>query len=396
MKRIILFGFSLILILVSCKKDVSVIPSFAKDEITGLSQKGPFLNGSSLTLYELDANYSQTGKSFNTQILDNLGSFQVKNITTLTSFVKLKAGGFYFNEISNSNSLASITLYALSDLTNKNSVNVNLLSTLEASRAEYLIGVGNNFTTAKKQAQQEVLKIFAIKKTSMAESEVLDISQNTDDNAALLAISLILQGYRTEAELTQLIGDINTDIRTDGLLNSASLGTALINDAKLFNLPAIRSNIQNRYTTLGVITTIPNFEKYITQFIDSTNYTFTKKIQYPYIYNSKQNLLKDTVFPVISGTQYGISAFLPKGTSLKVLVRATPGFSTNCCAGPFTSSNSGWTISVDWPDSTVFRATGNDQNVYVPFMFGPPTSADFFIYENGSSVPTRTKTIIAQ
>lgn len=275
-------------------------------------------------------------------------------------------------------------------------MNLNLLSTLEVTRSEYLMSNGASFDNAKKQAQAEVLKIFTIKKPSIGSSEELNITQNTDDNAALLAISLILQGFRTEAELSQILGDIGTDIRTDGVLNSSNIGSSLINDAKFLNLASIRQNLQSKLNNLGLSTTVPYFEKYITQFIDSCNYTFTKKITYPYLYNGKQNLIKDTVFPVISGTQYGINAYLPKGTSIKVLVRATPGFSTNCCAGPVTGSNNGWTITVNWPDSTVFRATGNDQNVFVPFMFGPPTSADFLIYENGASIPTRTKTIIAQ
>ena len=276
MKNIISIIVLIIIIFTACKKDNKVIDtsSFSKTKIDGTSQKGPFLNGSSLTLFELNTNYSQTGKSFNTQISDNLGSFQLNNIEIQTPFAKLKADGFYFNEITNSNSTAAISLYAISDFSNKNTVNVNLLSTLEVSRIEYLLNNGWTFNAAKLQSQTEILNIFSVHKIGIPESELLDISKDGDNNAILLAVSLILQGYRTEAELTQLLGDINTDIRIDGILNSPTIGTALINDAKLLSLSTIRNNIENKYVSLGITTPISNFEKYINQFKDSSNYIF--------------------------------------------------------------------------------------------------------------------------
>lgn len=392
----------LLLILFSCKKDkIENLPDpsdepFTKALIEGKSQKGPFLNSSSLTLFELDNSFAQTGNSFNTQIVDNLGSFQISNINIQTSYAKLKADGFYFNEISNSNSSAPISLYALSDLSNKNSVNINLLSTLEVSRIEYLLSNGSTFNDAKQQAQTEILNIFSINKVGIAESELLDISVNGDDNAILLAVSLILQGYRTEAELTQLLGDISTDIRTDGILNSPTSGTALINDAQLLNLPTIRTNIENKYTSLGVTTIIPDFEKYINQFIDSTNYNFTKIIEYPYIVNTKKNLIKDTTFQVTGGTPpHSIGAYLPTGTSLKVVVKRTPGYPWNF--GTLTSPSYpviGWTTTHYPGDSIVFFGIGNNQIFDYPVMVAAPSSIDIDIYENNSSTPTRTKTIM--
>jgi hypothetical protein len=400
MKHTLKIFYLLIPILFSCKKDTVATPEkdmFKVGKIEGVSQKGPLLNGSSLTLYELNTLLTQTGNSFNSQILDNLGSFQINNISLSTQYAKLKADGFYFNEITNLNSTAPISLYAICDLTNKSTVNINLMSTLEVSRIEYLVGNGMTFAAAKKKAQQEVLKIFSIQKNTIPESETLNISLSGDDNAILLAISLILQGYRTEAQLTQLLGDINTDIRTDGVLNSGNLGSLLINDARLFNVINIRNNIQNRYASLGIQTIIPNFEKYITQFKDSTNYIITNQIKYPYIVNSKQNLLKDSVFPVLSGMQnYCIGAFLPSGSTLKIVIKPSAGYFGIGAAGPITNQNNGWLFNVTWPDSTVFNATGNNQNIDIGFMFAPPTSVDIKIYENGASTPIRTKTILSQ
>jgi hypothetical protein len=97
----------------SCKKkDNNETTPFTKDGLHGYSQKGPFVNGSTLTIYELDASYTQTGNSFNTQIKDNLGTFELPGISLQSSYAKLKADGFYFNEIKNANSASPITLYA--------------------------------------------------------------------------------------------------------------------------------------------------------------------------------------------------------------------------------------------------------------------------------------------
>lgn len=395
MKRIINSLILTVFLFNGCKKDNNEINSFSfsKSSIGGNSQKGPFLNGSSVTLFELNANYSQTGKSFTTQISDNLGSFQINNIEIQTQFAKLKADGYYFNEVSNSYSTSPISLYAISDLSDKNTINVNLLTTLEVSRIEYLISNGWTFNAAKLQSQSEILNIFSIQENGIPDSELLDISKDGDNNAILLAISLILQGYRTEAELTQLLGDINSDIRTDGVLNSPTLGTALINDAKLLSLPAIRSNIENKYFSLGIATPISNFEKYINQFIDSTNYIFSNYITYPFIVNTKQNLLKDSVFVVSGGTPYSIGAYLPTGSSLKIVAKGSSGYNMSGC-GIWSAQNIGWTINNFWPDSMIFSTTGSDQTVDVPFQFGSsPNSIDFAIYENNTVTPTRIKTI---
>ena len=399
MKQIIGLTFLLATILFSCKKDKEILttPSFIKDKISGLSQKGPLLNGSSLTLFELDNNFSQTGKSFNTQILDNSGSFEIYNLNMTSQFAKLKADGFYFNEVTNENSLAPISLYALSDLSNKSSVNVNLLTTLEATRMGYLLSNGSTFANAKTQAQTEVLNIFLINKTGIPESELLDISKNGDDNAILLAASLILQGYRTEAELTQLLGDISTDIRTDGILNSPTIGTSLINDAKLLNLQSIRSNIESKYISLGITTVISNFEKYVKQFTDSSTFTFTKNIQYPQtgiyglniLYGTENISIPASISATSSnpGSYYDLSAFLPLGTSLKINIQLNNGQAWGI------NSMLNWDFT-QWNNiDQTFTAIESGKSCNLRLDLFSNSTFTIKYYENNSITPTKTKQI---
>ena len=208
----------------SCQEDEDATkqePSIVKVNVNGYIQKGPFINGTAVIISELDDNLVASGKNFNTQIADNKGSFEIRNIELTSDFVQLTANGFYFDEVKGEKSAAQLTLFALANISNASSINVNILSHLEKDRVHFLIRQGKTFLEAKKQAQQEILGIFGIVKEDMSNSETLDISKEGDDNAILLAISAILQGNNTVAELSELLANINTDIKEDGKVMQA-------------------------------------------------------------------------------------------------------------------------------------------------------------------------------
>ena len=68
-----------------------------KDKISGLVQKGPYINGTQIILYVLDDKLAQTGKVFNTQIADNKGSFELNNVELSSKYVQLSANGYSMN-----------------------------------------------------------------------------------------------------------------------------------------------------------------------------------------------------------------------------------------------------------------------------------------------------------
>lgn len=393
MKKIylVLLAFTLF-VFSSCKKNNDEEkPLILKDAINGFVQKGPFLNGTSMGIYELNDTYSPTGKIYTTQIADNSGVFQIDNISLISQYVLLKADGYYFNEITGENSSSPITLYALTDVTNKTSINVNVLSNLEKSRIEYLISNGLSFSIAKKQAELEILKIFSITKPDIVDSDLLNITQDGDDNAILLAISIIMQGYRTESDLSELLANISTDIRQDGLLNSASLGSMLINDAKLLDLPQIRANIENRYANLGMTVTVPNFEKYINRFLDSTNYQFTNNIIYPEFSTYGENILfgDKTTF----SSNLSLAANLPKGSSLKIIIKSGRWAYQIGQNGPIN-----WAISTydNELQQQTFTAIESGRSCDLNFEFIQGSSHIIEYYENNSLIPTRVKTVMSK
>ncbi len=321
MKKSILTGCfltaGLILVLESCdKENVPLI----KEQLTGFVQKGPFINGTSITLNELNNSMIQTGRSFSSQIMDNSGTFEIPAIELSSPYVELKADGFYYNEVLGETSSAPLTLYALTDLSNRENVNINVLTHLEKRRVEYLIASGLSFSEAKDQAQQEILKIFEINKEDIGVSEALDISREGEDNAILLAISIILQGHRTVAELSELLATISTDIREDGILDNAETGSALINHSKYINISRVKENLMNRYEELGNPAILPDFEKYITSFNENSDFEFTYFIGYPEYSNYGQNILFPDLDTVYVNNRYSLAAEIPIGTNLKVVL----------------------------------------------------------------------------
>lgn len=379
------------ILLISCNEEKNT--GFSFEKISGYAQKGPFLNGTSVTISELTPALLSTGKNYPAQILDNSGTFEIKNVELASQYVELKADGFYFNEVANSNSKTQLTLYALSDLTNKSSLNVNLLTTLEKGRVEYLLSNGSNFSSAKKQAQSEILKIFEMEKSAMTESESLDISKAGDDHAILLAISVILQGYLSVADLSELLANINADIRTDGILNSQTLGSALINNARGIKSDQIRKNLETRYETLGLAVKVPDFEKYITQFISKTKFVFTNFIDYPASGKSGLNILDKTKTEYPAG-YYSLKAILPEGSSLKVKI------SGSNWMFPAFQENTGWEFT-DWNDSDKSRIFSSTRIGEIDFRirfenFGDTvshTKTKIFVFENDVTTPTWSKEI---
>ena len=255
----------------SCTKNGSNQPSttnpLVKPKISGHVQKGPFVNGTTISMAELNSSMTQTGKNFTTQISNNNGLFELNNVTLSSSYVQFSATGYYFDEVKGAISISPLSLTALSDITDMTTVNVNILTHLEKSRVEYLVGQNKSFADAKKQAQSEILNIFGFKLNEMDRSESLDISANNDGNAILLAVSVILQGNRSVGDLTELLANISNDISSDGILNSQAILASLRTTALGLDFSTIRSNLRTRYQELGTNATIPDFEKYVNTFL---------------------------------------------------------------------------------------------------------------------------------
>lgn len=392
MKRLLLLSLSAtiatVLFLSGCTKDK--VRPFNK-AISGAVQKGPFLSGTSVMLYELDKDYSQTGKTFYTQITNNIGSFQIDKVALTSNFVALRADGFYFNEVCGSNSISQLTLNAISDVSNTNSLHVNILTHLEKPRVEYLAKNGMAYDAAKKMAQSEVLNIFNISSTGIQNSEYLDISNNGNGDGILLAVSAILQGYRTESELSSILTTISVDLSSDGILDNTLVKSSLIDHALLLDTVSIRNNITNYYLNLGITPSIHNFEYYIKQFINNSTYTATNTvINYPAMGDFGDNILNKSKL-TFSGSTFSVRVLPKKCTRVKINIHSSD-------ITDFTyvfNSLYNWNVSQYDETNKVqsFTVINSEQAADVSIMLKPGKTFLIEYFENDFSKAAFSKTI---
>lgn len=244
------------------EEDAGVI-AISEKIVSGVSQKGPFVNGSSVTVQELDGEtLTQTGLGFEGKIKSDLGEFSVKVAKLASQYALLKANGFYRNEVTGEKSKSQVTLYALTDLSDRDEVNVNLLTHLTYERSLYLASDGISVGKAKKQAESEVLASFGID-GEFANAEDLDIFGDGEQNAALLAVSVLMQGTLNEADFSERLANYAADIETDGKWDDIKTETQIADWASELSLgnglAAIRNNIVGWNLSSGV----PPFEKYV-------------------------------------------------------------------------------------------------------------------------------------
>ncbi len=398
MKKInVLLLFLTLGLFISCEKDESSkIYSFS-----GKAQKGPYVQGTNITIQELKSNLGQTGKSFTTSVTDDDGSFSLNNIDLNSDLALLTANGYYFSEIYDRESGAPLSLQALTNLSGKEQININVLTHLIKGRIEKLVSGGLDFQQANEQAKSEMLSFLGVTESFETDFDNLDISVDEENNAALLAFSIILQrrsydyldrASTSTAELTQLLSRLSADFAKDGLItDQASIDTLLYNISQL-NLIDMRNIVKNRYSSLGQSVTIPDFEKYIAKFQEKhsahlyTEFTYPENAIFLPVFPDQKlpNILvpSDTVFNI--DTPYSIAAITPLNKSLKI--RFTGSYFD------IGYSFYGWELIDESPNGFTLNSQRQNKLMSMQIAFRIPGTATIEYYEN-SDTPTFSKKI---
>lgn len=370
-------------------------PPCASFTIEGHAQKGPFLNGSSVLLSALDSNLNQIGTTYNTQILDNSGYFQYTANNLPSPYVALRADGFYFNEVCGIPSDAQITLNAVTNLNNVPAVNINTLTHLEKARVEYLVSNGMDFMSAKSKALKEILAVFSVDTTgTMPTSETLSIANSSTADGILIAITSILQGYRSESEFSDLMANIVTDMRTDGILNSTTVASLLMSHAQILDTNTIRQNIIDRYDAMGITVNVPFFGAHIQNYVNNSPHVATTSvIGYPESGLNGLNFLNTTDSIYSDYDFHSLVTVRPSEcVSLRMVIEKISGSCQYGCFFYSVSSVQNWNISSydQTTNSQTYISTGITTDLSIGFE---PGRYRFKIYLNGATVPNRVKTI---
>ena len=142
----------------SCGKDSEEGESFEPHtyNVSGKVEKGPFVSGSTITIQPMDSKLQVRGDFYSSTIQDDMGNFSFGSKLFEAPYAELTANGYFFNEVEGELSSGTLSLRALVDLSDKTTVNVNVLTHLKYQRVQRLVEGGMSFTLIP----QHYYKIF--------------------------------------------------------------------------------------------------------------------------------------------------------------------------------------------------------------------------------------------
>ena len=406
----------LFLVVYSCKKDdgipsdQSIIPD--SKTIQGKVQKGPYKNGASLVIYELNSSLGQTGKSFASTISDDAGNFSVNNINLVSNYILITASGYYFNEHFNKISEGALYLEGFADVSDISKVNINILTHIIKPRIEQLISTGLDFNTSRAQAQNELLTIVGTSVSVSNNFESLDLS----NDGFLFAMSLLFQrnnsygyqvGYNYTAELSGLLSNFRNDFANNGIIDNQQIIDTLLYNSQRIDLLDSKIDLQNYFTGLGLSFSLNNFDQYIYNFQKKYAPILSSTISFPLTaaimidaptvappYDYRENILKINqkyYLNGVGGNQFAIAAIVPYDSSL--VVKFTSYTKPYCFNLVDASSIFGWK-NYQIGSSSVFEAQRKNTPISC-LIYSTSDSIKVEYFNNTSStIPYYTKNIV--
>ena len=228
--------------------------------VMGSAHKGPFKFNSPLELREVllrNDTLSYSGRKYIDEVSSNAGDFVIPKVRMIYPYAVLEVNGIWRNEVTGEWSKDTMTLRALTELSEK--VNVNLLTHLEYDRAINLIHKGYSVSAAKTQADYEIMTAFEITPT-MSNSEAKETFGSGAD-PTLLAMAILFIGNRSDSEINNAINSFRVDIADDGVWNDEKTKAEMADWAENVDYSVIRANVKN-----WNISVIPDFEAQLKTF----------------------------------------------------------------------------------------------------------------------------------
>jgi hypothetical protein len=317
------FAVALLLLTISSCDETTVINNYTGTgeektySIEGYAQKGPFIVGSNVTVSELNEELYPTGKVFFATILDNKGRFELPGVILVSPYIQIKVEGSYFSEVPGGVGTGEIlTLYSIADIRKSETINVNILTHLEKERVAYLVQEeSKSFSEAKEQALGELLDVFNLDDYDVDASEGLNMLNESEGSAVLLAVSSIIEGFYYYERKLELITNFQKDFQ-DGALDSEDIQNSLLTSAFCLEPQRIINHLTARFPDI----TMPDFEPVLEHFIDNSEYTnyFSEIFVQPQ--GSSINLLNHENSALNSNEDYMLFVNPPPGVDVVVMV----------------------------------------------------------------------------
>ena len=414
--KFLFIPFSILLfVATSCKKD-----DIQTYSITGKAQKGPFVTGANVTINELNDDMEQTGKSFSSSIGADDGSFALNSVGLASNIALVTVSGYYFDEHLGLVQNGTLTLQALSDISGRSAVNVNVLTHVLKDRVELLCKGGATFENAYLQAKNEIISLFFdINGSNISSFDQLDITGTGNGDALLLAFSVMMlkrtSGLQDASYLGELLSKLRTNFRNSGTITDTELLAQIWDNVRFLNPTLIKNNLRNRYQELSIQTSLPDFQTYLNKYVEKYApaiysdfyYPPTAHIVDPYYEEGpdKVNILDKSITEVDCHDEYVIAAITPFNKTLKIRILPPTGMFFDLSGHHVIEmiQTGGWDIDLfsneEFIISTQRENLLNAHRFSGIDLFGAnqeyieeiPITVEY--YENGTSTPTFTKTI---
>ena len=273
-------------------------PRIVGARLVGVAEKGPFRYGTSIKLIELDStqHLADSKRTHKTCILNGDGNYSFDSVDYVSPYLRVKANGYYRSELTGGLSPSPVTLEAVVDVTEKDTVNVNILTHMEAERVLKLVeNSGNNqpIRAVKAQALRDILSSFDIQwdKSSGSGStggnggfggwnfggqqqqlttdgrfaEDIGLFDGDEYSGALLAISIMMQRKGSGSEMMSYAAGIADRIKGNGNWDDNNAKADLADWLMVLDTSGSYATIRNNIASWNM-GEVPDFEKHLKRF----------------------------------------------------------------------------------------------------------------------------------
>ena len=283
----------------SAVDDSTAEPRMVGAHLVGIAEKGPFRYGTSVKLIELDStqHLADSKRTHKTCILNGDGNFSFDSVDFVSPYLRVKANGYFRNELTGGLSSKPVTLEAVVDVTEKDTVNVNILTHMEAPRVLKLVeNSGNNqpLRMVKAQALREILASFEIQWEGKSSStgggngggfggwgfgqqqqqqlttdgrfaEDIGLFDGDEYSGALLAISIMMQRKGSGSEMLSYAAGIADRIKGNGNWDDNNAKADLADWLMVLDTSGSYATIRNNIASWNM-GEVPAFEKHLKRF----------------------------------------------------------------------------------------------------------------------------------
>ena len=236
--------------------DVGEKQKSASRTISGYAQNGPYADSSVVKLIVLDeSTLEPTEQVFTGMVNGGFGGYSVKAESLKSNIAQITVTGKYLDAKYGDISKEELTLYALTDLSAHESVNVNLFTTLEYERVRELVKNKKlSFAEAKKQAKEELLDAFHVvakdetgNNVNFDDPETWNIFgihdiENRDEDKVLMGLTAVFSSFSINY-LEAFIKNFAEDFAKDGKWDSDSTRMKVANAAYNLNMSVLSGDM---------------------------------------------------------------------------------------------------------------------------------------------------------